>query len=376
MNIVIAADKFKGSLTAFEVTDRIRRGLLRASGRMAVTELPLSDGGDGLASVFRQYRSGQVRSATVADPLFRPVPADWLLSEDGTTAVVEMAAASGLQLLSEGERNAVRTSSFGTGQLIRESVSAGARKIILGIGGSATNDGGIGMAAALGYRFLDRNGKELPPVGASLGALYAIDARSRIPLSGIEVMVASDVTNPLLGPEGATRVYGPQKGLNEEEVEAMERGMEHYTTILARDLGIDVCGLEGGGAAGGTGAGCVAFLQASLVSGTGLALEWSRAEEHMGAADWVLTGEGRLDSQTGSGKLVGGVAALAGRLGKPVVALCGAVDADPEDLDRLGFTAAFSLAKGPVTLNDACRNAGALLEDLAYQIGKIIITRT
>lgn len=374
MNIVIAADKFKGSLDSFQVCDAVEQGLMKASHRFAVTKLPLSDGGDGLTQVLAHYTKAVEQTATVCDPLFRPVSAPYLLSADGTTAFIEMAQASGLALLQPPEYNPLQTTTYGTGQLIAAALQHEVSKIVVGIGGSATNDGGIGMAAALGYRFLDANGRELKPVGGNLLQVEKIDASNKTPMSHAVFEVACDVTNLLTGAEGATRVYAPQKGATPQMVATLETGMQHFTSIVQRDFNIDLNTITGGGAAGGLGAGCVLFLGAVLRRGVELVLPYSNAETYISEADVVITGEGKLDVQSLHGKVVQGVVALSRKYNKPVVALCGAVDVDVHLLKEAGLTAAFSIINKPMSLNDAMTQAQPLLVETAYNLGNFFKT--
>jgi glycerate 2-kinase len=394
--IVIAPDKFKGSLDSFAVCANIEKGLRSAlddfglastdfgsaSADFEIIQLPLADGGDGLLDVIAHYTDARVHRAVVNGPLFKPVSADWLLSADGRTAYIEMAKASGLQLLKPSEYNSMLSSTYGTGELIKHAIHAGAEEIVIGIGGSATNDGGIGMAAALGYRFLDADGQELTPIGANLVRLARIEAPQSSGERGLGpylreklgFRVACDVSNPLCGPSGATRVYAPQKGADPVMVEQLEAGMLHYAEILQRDMGTDIARREGAGAAGGLGAGCMAFLQAGLVKGTDLVIEYSKAAEQIQAADLVITGEGKLDRQTGEGKLVAGIAALGRRYQKPVIAICGTLDLSPAEWRRMGIAAAFSIVNRPMSLEEACANAAPLLEGAAYGLGCLLKT--
>lgn len=374
MKIVIATDKFKGSLSSFAACEAIARGLQKASAAFSITQLPLSDGGDGLAEVMAYYTKAKKIVVTVSDPLLRPVPASYLLSQDGTTAFIEMAQASGLLLLQPQEYNPMQATTFGTGELIKHALQHGVLKIILGIGGSATNDGGIGMAAALGYRFLDVNGNELKPAGENLGRIHTIDATGKIPMSDIAIEVACDVTNYLTGAEGAARVYAPQKGATPEMVEALEKGMVHFASVVKQQLHLNLTTIKGGGAAGGMGAGCVLFLNARLRSGVELLLQYSHAEKYIAEADCIITGEGKLDSQSLQGKVVYGVAALANKYHKPVIALCGTIDVDLESTDAAGLTAAFSIINKPMNLEDAVAQAETLLMDAAFNLGNFFKT--
>ncbi|HEU4901886.1 MAG TPA: glycerate kinase, partial [Flavisolibacter sp.] len=323
MKIVIAADKFKQSLSSVDVCRAIREGLLLASPAFDITSLPLSDGGDGLAEILAFYSPFEKVTETVCDPLWRPVKATWLYAENERLAFIEMAQASGLHLLQPSEYNCAATTTYGTGQLIKKALEKGARKIIIGIGGSATNDAGIGMAAALGYRFLDAKGNEVQPVGGSLVLIEHIDSTAKIPLDGVTVQVACDVTNYLTGENGASKIYAPQKGASPLVVEEMEKGMQHFAAVVRKQYGKEIESIEGGGAAGGMGAGCVLFLGAGIVRGSAIAFHYSKAEQHIKNADVVITGEGRIDSQTWNGKLVDAVINLCQKHHKPVIALCG-----------------------------------------------------
>jgi glycerate 2-kinase len=257
--------------------------------------------------------------------------------------------------------------------LVGEAMAAGAKEIVIGIGGSATNDGGVGMAAALGVRFLDEAGEELPPCGASLGRIRHIDVGKMAVREGIRCRVASDVRNPLCGPEGASRVYAPQKGAGPEEVKRLEAGMLNYSAVLKKELGIDLAGRPGAGAAGGLGAGCLAFLDAEIVSGVELVMEYSMAEEKVGEADIIITGEGKIDGQTLQGKLVAGIAALGRRHRKPVVALCGQLAIASGQLRGIGIGAIFSIVNRPMMLEDAIRDGAILLEKEAGRVGDLLL---
>ena len=369
MNIVVATDKFKGSLGSIAACNAIEKGLLHAAANFHIQKLPLSDGGDGLIEVVSQYRITKKIIVSVAGPLFWPVEAAYLVSEDGRTAFIEMAQASGLALLKPTEYDPLHTTTFGTGQLIKEAIQQGVSKIILGIGGSATNDGGTGMAAALGYRFLDAAGNELQPVGENLERICTIDAAAKTDLKNVVIEAATDVTNLLTGDAGAAKIYGAQKGATPAVIQQLENGMQHFAALAKKQRGIDATTIKGGGAAGGLGAGCVLFLNAKLISGVQLLLQYSNAEKFIAKANLVITGEGRLDAQTAQGKAVSGVVALSKKYGKPVVALCGAVDVDLKHVYESGLTAAFSIVPGPTTLEAAMQQTEKLLEDAAFNVG-------
>ena len=375
LRILIAPDKFKGSLNSFEVCDAIEKGLRRVPGGdvFQIQRLPLSDGGDGLLDILRYYTDAGLRYAGVSDPLSRTISSSWLLSADGRTAFIEMALASGLQLLQPSEYNCMLGSTYGTGQLIGEAIRSGAEEIVIGIGGSATNDGGMGMAAALGVRFLDDAGIVLSPSGSNLIKLAKIDVPETASWPGIRFRVASDVQNPLCGPQGASIVYAPQKGASPEMVGQLEAGMLNYAAVLKRELGIDLADRPGAGAAGGLGAGCMAFLQAGLVSGVELVIEYSGALQQVQANDLIITGEGRIDGQTLQGKAVAGIAALGRQYQKPVLAFCGDLAVTAEELQQLGVQAAFSIVDRPMSLEEAMRDGGKLLESAACHAGSLLL---
>lgn len=373
MHIVIAPDKFKHALNSFEVTDAIERGLKKAIPGVIITKLPMADGGDGLLEVISHYAEAKVRTTVVKGPLFEEVTASWSVSKDGGTAFIEMAKASGLLLLKPGQYRIMESSTYGTGELIKAAINSGASEIVLGIGGSATNDGGIGMARALGIQFLDKHDRELKPIAANLINIARIDVSGSI-LNGknITVKVASDVMNTLCGPHGATYTYGPQKGANKDELELLEAGMLHYADIVKRDLGIDMLTIAGGGAAGGIGAGSVAFLNAKISKGIELVFDFSKAEEFIKQADYIITGEGKIDEQTLHGKVVTGIAELAHKHHKQVIALCGSLELAPEILEQAGLDAAFSIVNKPMSLEDALNQTSSLLENAAFSIGKLL----
>ncbi|OLY93825.1 glycerate kinase [Cnuella takakiae] len=372
MHILIATDKFKGSLDSMGVCMAIKSGLQAALPGVQTTLLPLADGGDGLTDVLAHYGSYQRIMVPVADPLGRKVNANYLYDAGAQRAIVEMAQASGLHRLHPSEYNAARTTTYGTGQLITAAIEQGACHIIIGIGGSATNDGGMGMAAALGYRFLDVKGAELEPMGANLGKLHRIDNSLVKELSHIQFEVACDVTNTLTGPNGATYTYGPQKGADAATLDMLESGMLHYASLVQQSTGMDILQLAGGGAAGGLGAACYAFLNASIRSGASLVLAESRFAEKLAAADLVITGEGRLDEQSWQGKLVGTVAQACMQSHKPLVAICGSIDVLPEQYRQQGIAAAFSILNAPMQLEQAMEQAPVLILQTAFAVGAML----
>ena len=370
--ILLAPDKFKGSLTSFEVCNALEKGLRLANPGIEIIQLPMADGGEGWSELIAHYSKGKEIPLEVSNPLFHPVKASWLLSEDGKTAFIEMAKASGLQLLTPSFYNPSDTSTFGTGQLVKAAMKSGANTIIIGAGGSATNDGGIGMAAALGYKFLDDASRELLPIGANLIHLRRIDSRNRIEFGEIKFIVATDVKNLLCGEHGATRVYGPQKGANPEMIEELEKGMVNYCEVLRTELGIDLSTIDGAGAAGGLGAGCMAFLNADIYPGFQLLWEFGKGDEKIRHADLVITGEGKVDKQTVSGKVVAGVASKASQFNKEIILVCGTLELSPQELTALGISATFSIMDKPMSLEKAFKDAEKLVEGIGFQVGSFI----
>jgi glycerate kinase len=373
MNILIATDKFKHALTSFKVGEALEKGLKKAAPEFSIRSLPLSDGGDGLAEVVSYYLPFERQEMVVTGPLFRPVEAGFLFAADEQTAFVEMAEASGLHLLRPEEYNCLYTTSYGTGELLSAAIRHGAKKITIGIGGSATNDGGMGMAMALGYRFLDQQGEEVPPVGESLGRVQKIEPPETAIFNQVTIEVACDVTNYLTGPAGAAYVYGPQKGATPEALSQLERGMVHFASVVQRDLGIDMQTIRGGGAAGGMGAGCAAFLGAQLKSGIDLLFQISKADEQFRWADVILTGEGKIDSQTLEGKLIHGIVDRASAFGKPVIAICGTLDLPAERIRESGLTAAFSILTRPLLLPEAFAHTYEMLAETGFHIGSMLL---
>ena len=368
MRIVVAPDKFKGSLTAVDAADAMTRGALAALPSAEVERVPMADGGEGIVDALVGATGGSYREAEVTGPLGEPVRARFGMLGDGQTAVIEMAAASGLALVPAEARNPLRTTTRGTGELLLAARDAGARRVIVGIGGSATNDGGAGMAQALGHRLLDAEGAEVGPGGGALARLERIERDERTAaLEDLEIAVACDVTNPLCGPEGASAVYGPQKGASPEMVAELDRNLARLATIIERDLGRSVAEIPGAGAAGGLGAGLVAFAGGKLESGVDLVLGAVRLADRLRAADLCLTGEGALDAQSAFGKTIAGVARLANSMGVPTFALAGSIGEGAEQTLAHGLDAYFSICPGPLALEEAIANASRLLENAAEQ---------
>jgi glycerate kinase len=382
VKIILAPQSLKGSLDAEAVGQAMAAGVRLALPDAEIAIIPVADGGEGTVRALVAVTGGRLLHTRVTGPLGAPVEAEWgLLGADAgapaeKTAVIEMAVAAGLPLVPPERRDPRIATTRGVGELLRAALNAGCERILIGIGGSATNDGGAGMAQALSARLLDAAGNELPPGGAALMRLARIDASGMdARLAGTQVQVACDVTNPLYGPEGASAVYGPQKGATPEMVRELNAALAHYAEILKRDLGADVAEIPGAGAAGGLGAGLLAFAHAELIPGARLVFEALRFEERIAGADLIFTAEGRLDAQTAYGKAVGAVAAAGQRQGVPVVALAGAVALDDAALRALGLGAALPLADGPLTLEESMARAAELTRDATLRALRLILLR-
>lgn len=358
MKIVAASDSFKGSLTSAEVADSIERGVYDADPFAEVVKVAVGDGGEGTMDALLETMGGRRVSVEVSDPLRRPCKAEYAVLDDGLTAVVEMSSASGLTLLSPEERNPMRTSTYGTGQMIADALDRGCRRFLIGIGGSATNDGGMGMLCALGYRFLDAEDNELPGTGASLADVFSIDDSGV--LHGVhdsEFIVACDVDSPLYGPKGAAYVFAPQKGADPEMVRSLDEGLRHYAEVVSSS----VATVPGAGAAGGLGYAFVTFLGARLRRGADMVLDALCFDKIIEGADLVITGEGRLDSQTLAGKTPYAVLQRACKQGIPVIAVAGSVASDDEAIcylsgnqsDECGFRGIYQVTPSGMPLSDA-----------------------
>ncbi len=363
MQLIIAPDKFKGSMSAPEAAERIKKAAANVLPGAKLVLLPLSDGGEGLVDSLAGKNRDNLQTSTVTGPLGKPVEAVWGLTDEGNTSVIEMAAASGLHLIPEAERNPFFTSTYGTGELIKASLDHGCSRLIIGIGGSATNDGGAGMAQALGAKFYDRFGKELETGGVALEKLEKIDISGLDPrLRQVETLVACDVNNPLTGENGAAYVYGPQKGATPEMVEQLDRALQNYARVIKKDLGLEVNEIPGSGAAGGLGAGLITFLGAELRSGIELVLDALKIDQYLPGTDLLITGEGKLDGQSAHGKAPVGVARRAAKYNVPVIALAGSLEGDLDVFHREGITACFAVADGPLSLEESISRGPELLE--------------
>jgi glycerate 2-kinase len=378
MKIILAPDSFKESLSAVQVARAMARGVAVACGDATpvVVELPIADGGEGTVACLVAATGGRLVTTLVMGPLGRETAAQWGMLGDGQTAVIEMAAASGLPLVPPAERNPLRTTTYGTGQLIAAALEAGARRIIVGIGGSATVDGGVGMARALGASFLDAESKDVGHGGGELQriehiTLDGLDAR----LGETEILVAGDVQNLLTGPEGAARVFGPQKGATPEQVERLDAGLHHLAERLRGDLGRDVEQTPGAGAAGGLGAALMAVLGAELRPGIALVLDAVGFDRHLKGADLVVTGEGRLDGQSLHGKATVGVSHRARDAGVPCVAVAGSLGSGIDTLAGEGIVATAALVRDEVTVEEAMADAARLVEERTGELVRKFLSR-
>ncbi len=369
--IIIACDSFKGSLGSEEVGVAASEGVRMADDSIETLVVAVADGGEGTVDALVRGLDGHYVNCTVCGPLGAPVEARYGISGDGATAIMEMAQASGLTLIPESRRNPLYTSTFGTGQMIADALGRGCTTILMGIGGSATNDGGMGLLSALGVRFFDEDGSELKPSGESLEKVAAID------LNGMDrrarsatFRIACDVDNPLYGPDGAACVFGPQKGADADAVERLDRGLRNYARIVEKTTGRDVAAMPGAGAAGGLGACFAAFFRSALEPGIELMLNAIHFDEIIAGADLIITGEGRLDSQTVHGKTPYGVLCAGRRQGIPVVAIGGAVTAYAE-LAAADFRAVFPVVPGPCTLAEAM-DAATARRNVANTVAQIV----
>ncbi|WP_416739491.1 glycerate kinase [Pseudomonas sp. NFX71] len=372
MKIVIAPDSFKDSLSAQGVADAIALGLGQVWPDAQLVKCPMADGGEGTVESVLAACDGQLRRTNVRGPLGTTVDAAWGWLPQSLTAIIEMAEASGLQLVPPAQRDACISSTFGTGELIRAALDAGAQRVILAIGGSATNDGGSGAMQALGVKWLDALGEPLAPGGLALAQLARIDLSDIDPrLARVRFDIAADVNNPLCGPHGASAIFGPQKGATPEQVEQLDRALGHFAELCAQVLNKDVRDEPGSGAAGGLGFGAKAFLGAQFKAGVEVVAELVGLAEAVKHAELVITGEGRFDAQTLRGKTPFGVARIARQHGVPVIVIAGTLGEGYQALYEHGIDAAFALASGPMTLEQACTEAPRLLCERASDIARV-----
>lgn len=355
--ILLAPDSFKGSLSAIEVCQSLERGILTEYPDAEVLKVPLADGGEGSLEAIRQSVDAEEVKQFLKDPFWRTTDGYYL--RKGDTAYVELASASGLNLIKESQRDPELATTYGTGQQIKHAVKNGCRQIYLFVGGSATNDAGLGIAYALGYRFLDENDEVLLTGGEALGALKTIKVPDE-PLD-FELFVVCDVTNPLYGKEGAAYVYAPQKGADEAMVKRLDEGLQNFSTVVRNELGKDIAHIPGAGAAGGVPAGMIAFFNAKILPGVQTIMQILELEKQLEEVELIITGEGKLDAQTLSGKLIAGIADLGKKHGIPVSAVCGKNELTAEQLNELGIQKAVSLVNDQTSVAEAIENAAELL---------------
>jgi len=373
MKIVLAPDSFKGSASAVRLCEAFEAGIRSVLPDAEIVRVPLADGGEGTMENLVAATGGEFRTVPTVDPLGRPIEGRYGVLGDGKTAVIELAEASGLTRLKAGERDPRRTTTYGTGLLIKAALDAGFRSFLIGLGGSATNDGGAGLLQALGLRLLDEEGRELERGGAALARLAAIVDTSFDPrIRESRFVAAVDIENPLTGPSGASAVFGPQKGADAAAIRELDAALDRYAAVVERHTGVHVRTMPGTGAAGGTGAALAAFLNARMRPGAEIVMRAAGFARKIRGASWIVTGEGRLDSQTASGKLISRVCAAARKAGVPVIALCGSVEPDPDLSARLGLTAAFPLAPGPCALEEAMESAERWAKERAAVVFRLV----
>ena len=357
MRVLIASDKFKGSLTSVEVCEAIKDGVLEVLPKASCEVVPLADGGEGTLAMVRELLGLEMREVTVQDPLFRAIKASYGIK--GDDAYIEMATASGFELLNDHERSATETSSVGTGELIRASMEHGAKNIYLFVGGSATNDGGIGLASALGFTFLDKYGKPVSPTGSGLLSIASIEKSHRDRIATIHLI--TDVKNPLLGPNGASYQYGPQKGATEEDVKRLDEGLAHLANLVQQQSGIDVTEIPGSGAAGGLALSIVGLMKGAIQNGIETVLHLVNFEERLNETDLVITGEGKIDEQTLQGKVVYGVANMAKKGKVPAVAVCGISELNEAQRRLLHIDSILPLKTDHLSTEYCLNNAAGLI---------------
>ena len=372
--ILISPQEFKESLTGLEVANAIQEGINKVDSKIKTSLVPVADGGDGTLQTMVDVTGGEIITETVRDPLGRNIDSVWGKLGDDSSAVIEMAKASGLALLNENEKSATLTSTYGTGQLFKFALDQGIKNFIIGIGGSATNDGGAGFVSALGAKLYDENGKEVESNGISLSSIRDIDMSNfdkRV--KNTSVRVACDVTNPLCGNEGASAIFGPQKGANPEEVNLLDKNLLHWASLIKDQLGKDILNVPGAGAAGGLGAGLMAFTNAELSIGANIVLDSLNYDEHLRDVDLVIVGEGSTDKSTQFNKSPVAVAMRAKKLGIPVICLSGSVGQGYSESRDLGISSFFSIVSGPIELKYAIENAHELIVKSTEEIIRSLI---
>lgn len=366
MKFILAPDKFKGSLTGLEFCDVVAEGIRSVMPDAEIVKLPLADGGDGTIEVVNYYLKGEIVTIEVNNPFFKPIKASYLYSESTKTAFIEMAEASGLKLLNTSELDCKNATTLGTGETIVDALNKGAQHIILGIGGSATNDCGIGMATALGYKFLDKNDRVVKPIGANLSQIKKIDNSNIQPrINEVVFEVACDVTNPLYGKNGAAHVYAAQKGATQEDIGALDKGLQDFSEVLNAYFKVDTQSIEGAGAAGGMGIASKVFLKGNLKPGIELIKQLANFDERIVGADWVISGEGKLDTQTLSGKTIDGVLTSLKKSNSKLAVFCGMIELEKQALEDIGISYTASIMETAIDLEDALQNTKYHLKNIA-----------
>lgn len=362
MKILVAPDSYKGSLTAIEVADVMEEGIKKACPMANVIKKPIADGGEGTVETILNAIGGSYQHLTVTGPTGKPIEAKFGILSDQYTAVIEIASASGLMTISAEDRNPLMTTSYGTGEIIKKALDKGCRKLVIGLGGSATNDGGVGMAQAVGIRFLDDYGREIGLGGERLTDIALIDVSGLDPrIQEAELVIASDVNNVLCGEDGASAVFAPQKGATPEMVDKLDRALQHLATVIKKQLDIDIANTKGAGAAGGLGAGLMAFLNAQMHSGIATVFEFTKIENDVKIADLIITGEGQTDQQSVFGKVPYGIGNLAQKYHKPVICISGSVTEGAEKLYDHGVKVVIGAVQSPMSLEDAIFNSKELV---------------
>ncbi|MBO0935147.1 glycerate kinase [Fibrella sp. HMF5335] len=370
MRFLLAPDKFRSSLSAAEACAAMEAGIRLALPDAQITALPMADGGEGTAELLTLATQGSWHTTPVHNPLFKLTEAGFGLSPDGQTAFIDSAAAAGLALLATPERNTTIATTHGLGQLIQQAITSGARTIVLGLGGTATTDGGTGLAAALGWQFLDAAGQSFIPTGGTLTKIAQL-VPPAAPLP-VRFRVACDVQNPLYGPTGAAVMFAPQKGATPAQVGQLDVGLKHLDHVVQQQLGLSHVAMPGAGAAGGLGYGLITFLGATLEPGVDVVLDAVAFDQHVANIDLILTGEGKLDQQTAQGKLIAGICRRAERAGVPVVALCGTLTLTPQEIRELGLLAAFSVLNRPQQLKEAVLTAAGDLMGATFNVVRLL----
>jgi glycerate kinase len=366
MKIIIAPDKFKGSLKSIEVCNAIKKGIFEADNSIESLSFPMADGGDGFAEVMKYYLHTETQFVRTVDPLGRNISASYEWNKKDSFAIIELASSSGLAILKKEEQNPLVTSTFGTGLLIMDAIKLGVKNIILGIGGSATNDAGIGILAAMGFTILDEDDNILKPSGENLLLIKKIVPPDFLPLVKIEI--ACDVINPLYGAEGAACIFSPQKGATIEQVKKLDDGLKQFSTIIEQETGKNLSTIPGTGAAGGIAVGLMAYFNASLSKGTQLTIDASHIKDYIDDADFIITGEGKLDKQSFGGKTISAITSIAKEKNIPVAALCGKLELTEAEWRQLGLSLAVEISDASMTEEKSMRMASALVRDKAKSI--------